>query len=59
MAKLYHIYRGKIVDDVYDAPLSYRKWPHPAKAIELHNKRDDMQYKIEIYTDGSKNEKGM
>jgi len=57
MAKPYHITRGKNQDDLYDAPLSYRRWTHPAKAIELHNKRDDMQYKMEIYTDGSKNEK--
>ena len=56
MAKLYYITR-KNQDDLYDAPLSYRRWPHPAKAIELHNKQDDMQYKLEIYTDGSKTEK--
>jgi len=59
MAKLYHITRGKNQDDLYDAPLSYRRWPHPAKAIELHNKRGDMQYKMEIYTDGNKKEKGV
>ena len=57
MAKLYHITRGKNQDNLYDAPLSYRRWPQPAKSIELHNKRDDVQYKKEIYTDGSKNEK--
>ena len=59
MAKLYHTNRGKNQDDLYDAPLSYRRWLHPAKVIELHNKRDDMQYKMEIYTEGSKNEKGV
>jgi ribonuclease HI len=32
---------------------------HPAKAIELKNKRDDMHYKLEIYTDGSKHENGV
>jgi len=37
--------------------MNYR-WPHPAKAIEL-NKRDDMHYKLEIYTDGNKHEKGV
>jgi ribonuclease HI len=37
--------------------MDYRRWPHPTKAIELKNKRDDMHYKLEIYTDGSKNEK--
>jgi hypothetical protein len=46
MAKLYQITRGKNPDDSYDAPLSYRRWPHPAKAIELHNKRGNMQYKM-------------
>jgi ribonuclease HI len=58
-AKLYHITRGKNQYGLYDAPLNYRRWPHPAKAIELKNKRDDMHYKLEIYTDGSKCEKGV
>jgi len=31
----------------------------PAKTIELKNKRDDMHYKLEIYTDGNKHEKGV
>jgi ribonuclease HI len=44
---------------LYDAPINYRRWPHPAKAIELKNKRDDMHYKLEIYMDGSKHEKGV
>ena len=59
MAKLYNITQGKNQNDLYDAPFIYRWWPHLAKAIELHNKRDDIQYKMEIYTDGSKNEKGV
>jgi len=54
MAKLYHIIRGKNQDNLYDAPLSYTRCPHPAKAIELHNKRDDIQYKMKVYTDGCK-----
>ena len=33
--------------------------PHPAEAIKPKNKRDNMNYTIEIYTDGSKNEKGV
>jgi len=44
---------------LYDAPMNYRRWPHPANVIELKNKRDDMYYKLDIYTDGSKNEKGV
>ena len=59
MAKLYHITRGKNQDDLYDAPMNYRRWPHPANVIELKNKHDDMYYKLDIYTDGSKNEKGV
>ena len=58
-AKLYHITRGKNQDTLYDAPMNYRRWPHPAKAIELKNKCEDMHYKLEIYTDGSKHEKGV
>jgi hypothetical protein len=58
-AKLYHVTCGKNQDGLYDAPINYRRWPHPAKAIELENKRDDMHYKLEIYTNGSKHEKGV
>ena len=57
LAKVYHITRGKNQDELYDAPLSYSRWPHTPKANELHNKRGDMQYKMKIYTDGHKNEK--
>jgi hypothetical protein len=42
---------------LYDEPLTYRRLPHPAKAIKLHNKRDDTHNKIESFTDGIKNEK--
>ena len=56
---LYHITRGKNQDGLHDAPMNYRRWPHPANVIELKNKRDDMYYKFDIYTDGSKKEKGM
>ena len=59
VVNLYHITRGKNQDDFYEAPLSYRRWTDPANVIELHIKRDDMQYKMEIYTDGIKNEKGV
>jgi hypothetical protein len=58
-AKLYHITREKNQDGLYDTPMHYKRWPHPAKVIELKNKRYDMHYKLEIYTDGSKNEKGV
>jgi len=44
---------------LYDAPLNYRRWPHPATVTGLKNKGDDMCYELDIYTDGSKNEKGV
>jgi ribonuclease HI len=56
-AKLYHITHGKNQDGLYDAPMNYRRWPHPAKVIELKIKRDNMYYKVDSYSDGSKNEK--
>jgi hypothetical protein len=59
MAKLYHITCRKNQDGLYDAPMNYKRWLHPAKATELKNKCDEMYYKLEIYTDGSKNEKGV
>jgi ribonuclease HI len=37
----------------------YRKWPHPAEAIEIKDKCNNMNYMIEIYTDGSKSKKGL
>jgi len=58
-AKLHHITRGKNQDGLYDAPVNHRRWAHPAKAIELKNKRDDMHYKLEICTDCSEPEKAV
>jgi hypothetical protein len=34
-AKFYHITRGNEQDGLYDAPKDYRKWTHPAEAIEI------------------------
>ena len=50
--KLYHITCRKNQDGLYDAPMNYRRWPHPANGIELKNKRDDIYCKFDIYTDG-------
>jgi len=47
------------LDGLYDALKDFREWPHPAETIEPKYKRDDMNYKIEIYADGSKNDKGV
>ena len=49
-AKVYSITRGKAQ---IDAPKYYRKWTHPAKAIELKEKCEEREYTIEVYTDGS------
>jgi len=35
------------------------EWPHPAEATEPKNKSDVTNYTIEIYTDNSKNQKGV
>ena len=37
-----------------DVPKCYRKWTHPAKAIELKEKCEEREYMIEVYMDGSK-----
>ena len=55
---MYHITSRKELDGSYDVPNNYREWPHLADAIELKNKHN-MNYTTEIYTDGSKNEKGV
>ena len=44
---------------LYDAPIHYSKWSHPADAIELTDKREIRGYTIEIYTDGSKSPSGV
>jgi len=59
LAQQYHITCRKEQEGAYDAPKDYRKWPHPAEAIELKDKCDNVKYMIEIYTDGSKTEKGV
>jgi hypothetical protein len=38
LAKCYHIARGKEQEGLYDAPKDYRKWSHPAEAIEIKEK---------------------
>ena len=58
LAQMYHITHRKEQEGTYDAPKYYRKWPHPAEAIELKDS-DDMNYMIEIYTGSSKSEKGV
>jgi ribonuclease HI len=37
----------------------YRKWTHPAKAIELKEKCEEREYMIEVYTVGSKSPSGV
>jgi hypothetical protein len=59
LTQMYHITHRNELVGLYDTPRDYRKWPHPAEAIELKGKRDDTNFMIEIYTDGSKNEKGV
>jgi hypothetical protein len=59
LTQLYHITHRNELDGLYDAPKNYKEWPHPAEAIEPKNKRDDTNYVTEIYTDDSKNEKGV
>jgi hypothetical protein len=59
LTQRYHITCRKEQEGSYDAPKDYRKWPHPAEAIEVKDKCDGMNYIIEIYTDGSKSENGV
>ena len=59
LTKFYHITRGNEQERLYDAPKDYRKWTHPAEAIEIKEKCQRMEYKIEVYADGSKSAKGV
>ena len=58
-AKFCNITRGSEHDGLYDAPTDYRKWTHPAEAIETEAKCERTEYMIEVYTDGSKSENGL
>jgi hypothetical protein len=53
LARYYHITREN-EQEGYDAPKDYRKWSHPAEAIEVKEKCERKEYKIEFYKDGSK-----
>ena len=35
LAKFYHITQGNEQEGLHDAPKDYRKWTHPAEAIEI------------------------
>jgi ribonuclease HI len=59
LTQLYHITCRNELDGLYDAPKNYKEGPHPAEATEPKNKRNNMNYTTEIYTDGSKNQKGV
>lgn len=37
-----------------DTALHYTKWPHPADIVEFNDKQEDMNYTVEVFTDGSK-----
>jgi hypothetical protein len=59
LAKFYHITRGNEQEGLYDAPKDYRKWTHPAEAIEIKEKWERIEHMIEVYTDGSNSENGV
>jgi hypothetical protein len=53
LAQTYYNTRGNTQIRMYDAPIHYSKWNHPADAIELKEKCERQEYTYEIYTDGS------
>jgi len=58
-AKCYYITRGNAQDGLHGAPKYYRKWSHPAEAIEIKEKCEKRDYMIQVYTDGSKSTRGV
>jgi hypothetical protein len=44
-AKFYHITRGT-EQEVYDAPKDYRKWNHPAEAVEVKRKCESWNMRL-------------
>jgi ribonuclease HI len=44
---------------LYDESKGYRKWSHPAEAIEIKEKCEGKEYKVEDYMDGSESANGV
>lgn len=46
-------------EKIVDAITPYTLWPHPAEVVEIKEKQDGWNYKVSIYTDGSKGDSGV
>jgi len=59
-ARLYYSARGNTNDKTYfDRDTGVRKWQHPADAIKRVLKKEEEKNTIEIFTDGSRSERGV
>lgn len=63
ISKLFYITRGIVKDaeryGSLDTEINYREWPHPSLNVKLHEKVEDLNYSVQIFTDGSKTEAGV
>ena len=63
ISKFYSVTKGRIGDTEgnpsLDTPVNYRDWPHPSLIVKVVEKSEEEYYSVQIYTDGSKTDKGV
>ena len=58
LATFYEMKKGKR-KIAMDVPRHYSMWPHPADIYTIKRKQENTEYKLNIYTDGSKGQTGV
>jgi hypothetical protein len=43
----------------YEKPVEVTYWPHPADIVNIQESDKEQEYPIEVYSDGSKSDKGV
>lgn len=59
LATFYDIKKGNNKQITMDIPRHYSKWPHPTEICAVQEKQENIDYKFEIFTDGSKRDAGV
>ena len=55
---IYYVYvKGNGI--LFNREMGVKYWNHPAKVVEFTAAQEDSDYSIQVYTDGSKSEKGV
>lgn len=59
LVTFYEIKKGIHTEITMDIPRHFSTWPHPADIHTIKRKQDNIDYKFDIYTDGSKGDAGV